>query len=701
MLLGDFFQPKSVAVVGASRQPGKVGFDVLNNLINGGFEGDIYPVNPKSKEILGLTCYPDIAAIPGKPSLAVIVLPAKIVNAAVTACGNKGIKAIVVISAGFKETGPEGAELEKKIVSRLHSYDLRMIGPNCLGFSNTHAKLNASFGAMPLPGHIGLISQSGALITGLMDMAQSQGIGFSSVVSIGNKADVNEEELIRSLAEDPNTRVITGYLENIEEGEQFIRTAKTVVPEKPILIVKSGSTSAGAQAASSHTGSLAGQEAAYQCAFRRSGVIRAESIAHLFDMAMLFAEQPLPRGDRFAVITNAGGPGIMAADACESMGLTFAKLSEETEKKLAEFLPAAANVHNPIDVLGDSGPDRYARSVEAVLSDPGVDVLMVLLTPQAMTDSGETARQILARIKDCGKTVITCFIGDEKVKDGIQVLRENSVPVYTEPIRALSAVKAACDYVRFREQPPRVVQYYPANKARVEKIIRRYRRMGQRVVGEQDAKDIIEAYGILTPEGDKVHSGEDAVRVANQIGYPVVMKVASPDISHKSDLGGVKVGLRNAEAVQDAYELMMLRMKQRAPDATVEGVNVQAMVMGGKEVIIGMTRDPQFGPLIMFGLGGIYVEVLKDIAFELAPLTREEAQQLITSTKTYNLLRGVRGESATDVTAIADCLMRVGQLVVDFPEIDELDINPLKVGEVGQAAVAIDARVGLIAPDKE
>ena len=697
MTLKSFLSPKSVAVVGASRNEEKVGYQVLRNLIEGGFEGPVFPVNPKAEEILGLKCYKSMDDLPETPELAVIVVPAPAVPDALTACGRKGTKAVIVISAGFKETGKEGAELEQLLVRRARAYDIRIVGPNCLGIAAPPAKLNASFGAMPLPGGIGLISQSGALITGILDMAQGQKIGFSGVVSIGNKADVDEEEFIRAFAEDQKTRVIAGYLENILNGEKFMRTAERVVAAKPILVVKAGRTKAGAQAASSHTGSLVGREAAYECAFRRCGVIRAQTIEDLFDMAVMFDEQPLPEGNRFAVITNAGGPGIMAADACESMGLTFASLSEGTQNRLSGFLPPAANVHNPIDVLGDSGADRYAESLKIVLADPGVDVVMVLLTPQAVTQPVETAEAMAGIANESSKPIVACFVGDKEVEEAVALLRKSRIPVYREPYRAVKAIKAVCDYVAWRARPPRVIRRFPVNRVKVEKVIRRHRRMGLRLIGEQDAKDILQAYGILTPEGDVAHNEEEAARIANRIGYPVVMKIASPDISHKSDVGGVKVGLRNEEEVRDAFELMMLRVKRRAPEAKVEGATVQEMIPGGKEVIIGMSRDPQFGPLIMFGLGGIYVEVLKDVAFELAPLTEEEARDLITSTRTYALLRGVRGEEAADVNAIAECLQRIGQLVIDFPEIEELDINPLKVREVGQAAVAIDARIGLAA----
>ncbi len=695
MTLEGFLRPQSVAVIGASRDPRKVGYQILRNLKEAGFEGPLYPVNPKAAEILGLKCYKDVSELPETPDLAVVVVPAAAVPATIRTCGEKGIHAAIVISAGFKEVGAEGAALEEELVATARTYGVRIVGPNCLGIMATPSKLNASFGSMPLPGSIGMISQSGALITGILDMAQGQGIGFSAVVSIGNKADVDEEEFIRALAEDRHTRVIVGYLENILQGERFMRTAERVVAEKPILVVKAGRTAAGARAASSHTGSLAGREAAYECAFRRCGVIRAQTIEQLFDMAVLFAEQPLPQGDRFAVITNAGGPGIMAADACESYGLTFARLSEETEKKLSEFLPPAANIHNPVDVLGDSGAERYAKSLELVLADPGVDVVLVLLTPQAVTDPMGTAQAIVRSAEKSTKPVVACFVGDKEVKQAVQFMRGKGVPVYQEPYRAVAAIKATCDYVAWCNRPPRVVRRFAVNRIKVEKIFRRYRRMGVQIVGEQDAKDVLQAYGVLTPAGDLARSEEEAVRIANRIGYPVVMKIASPVITHKSDVGGVKVGLSSEEDVRDAYELMMLRVKRRMPGAQIEGVTVQEMIPGGREVIVGMSRDPQFGPLLMFGFGGIYVEVLQDVAFELAPVTEEEARNLITSTRTYALLRGVRGEEAADVEALAECIQRIGQLVTDFPEIEELDVNPIKVREVGRAAVAIDARIRL------
>jgi acetate---CoA ligase (ADP-forming) len=697
MSVQSFFNPKSVAIIGASRQKGKVGYEILTNLIAGGYAGRIFPVNPKADEIEGLKCYPDLSSIGETPDLVIVIVPAQFVPGVMTECAKARVKSVIIITAGFKEVGPEGRKLEEEVVRIARQGGIRFIGPNCLGLIAPSHKLNASFGGdLPVPGTIGYISQSGALLAAILDLANANGIGFSSLVSIGNKADIDELDIIKAFGTQKETKVIAGYLESITDGDGFVQEAEGISNRKPILLMKSGGTAAGAKAASSHTGSLAGGEVAYESAFKRAGVIRCDSIKEQFDFAQAFANQPLPQGPSVAVITNAGGPGIMAADAIEQRGLTFAKLSEETMKTLAQNLPAAANVHNPIDVLGDALADRYEFALNVVLDDPNVHSGVVLLTPQAMTQARETAEAVVKIGKKKGKPVLACFLGAAKVEEGVQVLRRGNIPQYDSPESAVATLQVMVDYVRWRNRPKRVVRLFPVNRRKVESIIERHVRRGMLDIGEAEAKEIIEAYGFATPRGSIATTADQAANIAQQLGYPVVLKIWSPDILHKSDVGGVKVGLESEQEVKDAFDLMMYRIPQKRPDANILGVLVQEMVRtSGKEVILGMHRDPHFGPLMMFGMGGIMVEVLKDVAFYLAPLTGEDAKQMLMNTKTYHILKGVRGQEGVDLEAIAEGLQRVSQLVTEFPEIKEMDINPYVVGAPGTTPIAVDARISL------
>jgi len=697
MSLEKFFDPKSVAIVGASTQKTKVGYEILENMIKAGFPGKIYPVNNKAEEILGLKCYPELPSIGEVPDLVVIVVPAPVVPAIMMQCGKLGVKAVIIITAGFKEVGKEGLALEQRITQTATQYGIRVIGPNCLGIIAPAKHINASFGGdLPAPGGIGYLSQSGALLAAILDMANASGIGFSKLVSIGNKIDVNELDLVSALGDDPDTKVIAGYLESITDGNLFVRRAEVISNDKPILLIKSGGTAVGAKAASSHTGSLAGGETAYEAGFERAGIIRCASIVKQFEYAEAFAMQPLPAGNRVAIITNAGGPGIMAADAIEREGLGFAQLAQATKDKLAGFLPAASNIHNPVDILGDALADRYEFALDTVLDDPGVDIALVMLTPQAMTECLPTAEAV-ARVvkKKPGKTVLACFIGAEKIAEALGVLRAANVPQYVAPENAVDVIKVMTEHVRWRTKPKRVVRLFPVNRHKVEIIIERHIRQGLREVGEAEAKDILEAYGFVTPKGSLATSPEQAANIADQIGYPVVMKIWSPDIIHKSDVGGVKLGMRNSQEVMDAFDLMMYRVPRKAPQAQILGVLVQQMCKGVREVILGMNRDPRFGPLMMFGMGGTMVEVMKDVSFYLAPLTADEAKQMLISTRTYKMLQGVRGEEGVDIEAIAEGLQRLSQLVTEYPQIQELDINPYVVGPRGTVPIAVDARMSV------
>ena len=697
MGLESFFNPKSVAIVGASRQKSKVGYEILANLMRAGYQGEIYPVNPQADTIEGLKCYPDLKSIKKVPELVIIVVPAKIVPAIMQQCAKVGTRAVIIITAGFKEVGKEGRELEEQVNQTARQAGIRVIGPNCLGVIVPANKLNASFGGdLPATGSIAYLSQSGALLAAIFDIANASGIGFSKLISIGNKADVGELDVIKDLSSDKDTKVIAGYLESITDGDAFVRQAEQISHIKPILLIKSGGTQAGAKAASSHTGSLAGSETAYESAFERAGIIRCDSIKQQFDYAQAFANQPLPAGPRVAVITNAGGPGIMAADSIEQRGLTFAKLNDETVRKLESELPQAANLYNPIDVLGDALADRYEFALSVVLDDPNVDIVLVLLTPQAMTEAAATAEVIvnISRQKPL-KPILTCFLGAKKVAEGVRILREGKIPQYDATDSAVAAIKGMVNYVRWRSRPKRVVKLFPVNRRKVEGIIERHQRQKINDIGETESKEILEAYGFVTPRGSIATSAEQAENIAKQLGFPVVLKIWSPDILHKSDVGGVRIGLENEQEVKDSFDLMMYRIPKKRPEANILGVLVQEMCKSGKEVILGMNRDPHFGPLMMFGMGGIMVEVLKDVSFYLAPLTAEEAKQMLINTKTYQMLQGVRGEEGVDIEAIAEGLQRLSQLVTEFPQIQEMDINPYVVGPEGTTPVAVDARISL------
>ncbi len=699
MSLEHFFNPRSVAVIGASRTKGKVGYEVLHALIEGGFEGDIYPINPKSDQIEGLKCYPDIKSVAQSPDLAVVVVKARMVTQVIRDCGSKKIKAAIVIGSGFKESGPEGQKLEEEMMQAARRGNVRILGPNCIGLMSVSSKLNASFGGkLPKEGKVGYFSQSGSILAAMVDMAGETDLGFSKLVSIGNKADINELEMIKVLGEDDHTQVIAGYLETITDGDAFIRQAERVSRKKPILLLKAGVTEAGAKAANSHTGRLSGKEDAYECVFERAGVIRCESIRRQFDYARAFAYDPVPAGPRVAVIANAGGAGIMAADAIERQKLSLAKFTVETTEKLmkSQELTKAASINNPVDLLGDALASRYEEAMKITLDDENVDTLLVLLSPHAMTESIGTAKAVVnvARQKR-DKPILACFLGAGRVQKAVDVLKKGRIPHYDCPESAVSTIQVMSNYAKWRNRPKRVVKLFPVNRRKVERIIDRNVRQKTFEVGETQTKEILQAYGFVTPDGDIATSAEQAASIAAQIGFPVVLKIWSPDIIHKTDVDGVKTELYSAQDVMDAFDLMMYRIPKKMPEANILGILVEKMWTGGKEVILGMDRDPKFGPLMMFGMGGRLVEVLEDVVFYPAPLTSEEAKEMLVSTKTYELLIGREGEEPVDIDAIAEALQRLSQLVTEFPQIKEIDINPYVVGREGTTPVAVDAMMRL------
>ena len=699
MSLSAFFAPEAIAVIGASTDPEKLGYAVLDNLVNGGYLADgrrLYPINPKAKQILGLRAYASVADVPDPIEMAVIVIPYRLVPDALRTCGEKRIPAAIVISAGFREAGMEGLEREQELIEIGKRYGIRLIGPNCLGVIDTITPMNASFSAgMPPSGPMAFMSQSGALGTAILDWAQAGRLGLSRFVSLGNKADVSEIDLLRYWEDDPVSRVILMYVEGLPDGQEFIRVAREVSKKKPVVAVKSGITQAGSRAVSSHTGSLAGSEQAYQAAFRQAGVVRADSMEDLFDYARAFGYLKPLRGDRIAIVTNAGGPGILATDAIERAGLSMARFNPERILTLKQGLPDAASAANPVDVLGDARADRFRFALEQVVEDAHVDAVVVILTPQAMTQIEETAQVVIEIASQADVPVLACFMGEARVEAGARILRSHDLPNFSFPEQAGLVLKAMSQYRQSLSEPLPEFETFEVDRSAVRRTFDRALGEGRVTIGDAEARAILTAYGLRIPASELAESPDMAVEMAAAMGYPVVLKIASPDILHKTDVGGVKVGLENGDDVRDAFDLITYRAGRYVPEARLWGCLVQKMVPPGLEILIGMNRDPQFGPLVTFGLGGIYVETLKDVAFRLAPFSRGEAEIMLGEIRTHALLDGVRGKPAVDKEVLVDTLLRIGQLVQDFPEIAELDINPFVVYEAGQGGIAIDMRLVL------
>jgi len=692
-MLDNFFSPKSIAVIGASRTPGKVGHDILKNLVQFGYQGTIYPINPEASEILGLKVYPSILDVPDEVGMAVVVVPPKGVSDVVDQCGKKGTDSAVIITAGFRESGSEGAKLENELVKRAKKAGVRFIGPNCLGMIDTHSRVNASFAAgMPSKGNIGFFSQSGALGIAVLDLALAEDIGFSKFISMGNKADISDEEILLALAEDNNTKVILGYIEGVRDGKKFVEIASQVSKKKPLIILKAGITSAGVKAASSHTGALAGRETSFEAAFKQSGVIRVHTVGELFNYALAFANQPLPQGPNVAIITNSGGPGIIAADACDRLGLQLIPLHKEIVDELRKFLPPFASFYNPVDILGDATAERYEKALYTVIQDEKVQGIVVLLTPTAVVDVEGTAKAIANIANLIDKPILTSFMGKKSIESGSKILTKYHVPNYNYPEHAVSALHAMYQYQVWTKRPEKVYPSFGGLKDKAGDIFKRIKGENREQLRESEVYDVLNAYGFSQPKSLMARTSEEAVAAAKGIGYPVVMKIVSPQILHKSDIGGVKVNINSKKEVENAFFDITTRVKHVMPTAQINGVMIQEMVSGGKEVIIGITRDTQFGHMIMFGLGGIYVEVLKDITFRIVPLSKEDAYEMVRETKVFPLLRGVRGEAETDIEAIEKSLLVLSQMAIDFPQIIEAEVNPLLVKKRGDGVVAIDAR---------
>ncbi len=694
--LDAIFSPESVAVVGASSTPGKVGHDIFENILKGGFKGTLYPVNPKARSVLSVRCYKSMMDIPDPVDLAMIILPPRIAIKTVDDCIKKGVKGIVIVSAGFKEVGGEGAKIEDEIADKCRKAGIRLIGPNCLGVINPseNVRLNASFSArMPHKGNISFISQSGALCTAVLDFAADRGFGFSKFVSIGNKADVDELDLLRYYHKDPETNVIMIYMEELRYKPTFIEEVIEITSgdrPTPVLVIKSGKTAAGAAAAASHTGSLAGSEAVYNAIFDQAGIIRVDSVDDLFDYAVAFSARKIPAGNRVAIITNAGGPGIIATDMTEMSGLQLAKFSADTDWNLHQFLPPTANFNNPIDVIGDATRERYQNALETVIQDEGVDCVLMILTPQSMTDAIGTAKAIVNTYNNSTKPIVCSFMGVVDVSAGVKHLQENQVPVYRFPEDAARAMGKLYDATQWLGRQILPEYDLTFNVKRATEIVDHCLAEGKTVLGEDDGKELLSCYGFDIPAMKIADSVSEAGDIAEKIGFPVVMKIVSPQILHKSDAGGVQVGLKTREAVETAFAEIMKSSKLYKPDAKIHGVLVQKMAPPGQEVILGVTKYPGFGHLLMFGLGGIYVELFKNVTFRLAPIGRNNARRMVRSIKGFEILDGFRGKPKADVEKLEKLIVGLSAMVVNHSQIKEMDINPLFVHEKGQGATVAD-----------
>ena len=714
--LDAIFAPQSLAVVGASTTPGKVGHDIFVNILKGKFTGTLYPVNPKARSVASVRAYPSLLDIPDDIDLAMIILPPAMALKATEQAIEKGVKGLVIVSAGFREVGQEGRDIEDRIVAACRNAGVRVIGPNCLGVINPLAdiRLNASFSArMPEAGNVSFVSQSGALCTAVLDFAADREFGFSKFISIGNKADVDELDLLKYLHQDDQTEVIMIYLEELRRGYEFIEAVKEITSgdkPKPVLVIKSGRTSAGAEAAASHTGALAGTEAVYDAIFQQAGIIRVESIDELFDFATAFAyknetalgkmRRKVPDGNRVAIVTNAGGPGIVATDMTVSSGLRLADFHEETVEALKSHLPAAANIHNPVDVIGDAAQDRYENALAAVIRDEGVDGALVILTPQSMTNALGTAKAIAKIARRSHKPILCCFMGIIDVSAGVKYLQENGIPVFKFPENAAKAFGALYRYSRWLNRQilaPFTLKHDPEKAAA---LIDECLKKGTTYLGELEGLDLLKCYGFNTLETRLATNADEAVSIAEDIGLPVVMKIVSPQIIHKSDADGVRVGLVTGDEVRQAYDDIVNNARAFDPEATIRGVLVQKLAPGGVETIIGMNRYPVFGPLLMFGLGGVFVEVFKDVVFRLAPISRNSARRMIRSITGIKLLQAFRGRPETDMGALEKALVALSDLSINHPEIMELDINPLLVHEKDKGLTVADCRIILKGADE-
>ncbi|HEU4724642.1 MAG TPA: acetate--CoA ligase family protein [Candidatus Eisenbacteria bacterium] len=705
--LDPLFRPRSIAVIGASRRRDAIGGAILHNLTQQPFQGPVYPINPNATHIQSLPAYPSIDAVPGEVDLAVIVVPSAGVLEAVEACGKKGVKALVVISAGFKEVGEEGAKREVALREIVRRYKMRLVGPNCLGILNTDpaVKMNATFAPLqPPPGRVAFSSQSGALGLAILDYARQLNVGISQFVSVGNKADVSGNDLIEFWERDEGTDVILLYLESFGNPAKFTQIARRVARKKPILAVKSGRTESGSRAASSHTGALAGSDVAVDALFRQSGVIRTDTIEELFDTALLLASQPIPAGPRVAILTNAGGPGIMAADACEGMGLELPALEPKTVKALRAFLPVEASTRNPVDMIASANAESFEKAVRLLHADKNVDAVIVIFVPPLVTGAQEVAKAILAGAEGNTKPILSCFMGSHGVPESLKSLQSGHIPSYSFPESAARALARVVKYGVWRNSPVgKTPTLSGIDRARAEKAIAAAR-AAMPTGGKEGGwmppgpmSELLAAYGIRLNVARVATNRGEAAAMSKALGFPVVMKLRSPQVVHKSDIGGVRLNVKTEEEAAQIFDELRAVLKKANADAVFEGVSVERMVGGGVETIVGMTRDPAFGPIVLFGLGGVAVELLRDVQVRLAPLTDTDAAEMVRGIRGYPLLNGFRGAAKANEASLLDLLHRVSHLASEHAELLELDLNPVLALPGDAPAIALDARVRLAA----
>ncbi len=701
--LDAIFTPKNVAVIGATETPGSVGRTLVWNLISSPFGGAVFPVNLKRPSVLGIKAYPTVSDIPEAVDLAVITTPAKTVPGIIKECVDRGIQGAIIISAGFKEIGPEGAELERQVMEHARTGNMRIIGPNCLGVMNPISGLNATFATrVARPGNVGFISQSGALCTAVLDWSLQNNVGFSSFVSIGSMLDVGWGDLIYYLGDDPQTKSIVMYMETIGDARAFMSAAREVALTKPIIVIKPGRTAGAAKAAASHTGSLTGSDEVLEVAFRRAGALRVNTIAELFYMADMLAKQPRPEGNRLTIVTNAGGPGVLATDALITNGGQLTELSDEAMQAFNKILPPTWSHNNPVDIIGDASPDRYAAALEIAAKDPNSDGILVILTPQAMTDPTATAEKLVPYAHGLGKPVLASWMGGADVEKGDMILNQANIPTFAYPDSAARMFDYMAHYSTFLrllyETPMLPDGDVEPKRELAAQIIEHVRQTGRTILTEYESKQLLSAYGIPTVETRIARSADEAVKIADELGYPIVIKLHSETITHKTDVGGVKLNLRDAAAVRAAYESIYQSVSDKAGAEHFLGVTVQPMLpLDGYELILGSSIDPQFGPVLLFGMGGTLVEVFKDRALALPPLNTTLARRMMERTTIYTALKGVRGRKSVDLQALEQMLVRFSQLIAEQRWIKELDINPLLASE--ERLLALDARVVIHDPE--
>ena len=693
-----FLSPKSIAIIGASDKEGSVGRAITNNIMKG-YKGTIYPISPTRETVFGKKAYKSVLDVPGKVDLAVVVTKNTIVPSVLEECGKKKLRGAIVITAGFKEVDEEGAKLEQKLKDIAKKYKLQIIGPNCLGVMNLEPQtmMNSTFLKItPKSGEIALVSQSGAICAALVEDASAQGIGFSAVISMGNKADMSEIDILKMLAEHKQTKVIVIYLEDMGNGQEFLRVCKDITrkKKKPVLVLKSGRSPEGAKAAMSHTGALMGSDEIYDALLKQSGAIRVDTMEELFDYATAFSKQPLPMNGDLVIVSNAGGPAIISTDACSKLGIKMAKI-EEIRKKIDAVIPPWGSSRNPVDIVGDADFKRFENVLNEVLKHKNVGSVISMCTPSATLNYDKLAEVIVSMSKKYKKTMLASLMGLDEGITNREILAKGDVPYYTYAEGSIRALKAMLTFTHWVKNSPGKITKFNVKKNTVKKILDNAKKEKRSALLEEEGQEILRAYGFPLPASKLAKSKKEAVAASKKIGYPVVLKIASPQIIHKSDAGGVKVNLQNAKDVENAFDTIIKNAKKYNKKADIKGVLVVEMVKGGKEMIIGSKLEPGFGPVVMLGMGGIYVEVLKDVTFKLAPMTNIEADDMISSIKTKKILEGVRGEKPSDIKKLSECIQRLSQLVSDFNEIKELDMNPVLVMEKNKGCRVLDVRIGL------